>query len=90
METEGGPILEVMEVVQEPVSAATPGTLRRSAEEGRGRPRVRFTAASEAAANAAATDEAAEGVRKVSGRQSKFEMSERGSIRSRVPLGSAG
>lgn len=83
VETEQGPVIEVMEIPQQPLRSATAGTLSRAAEEGRGRPRVRFSGTDQDFMINGANDGTADGVRKVSGRAAEFEISERGSIRDR-------
>ncbi|KAL1307003.1 hypothetical protein AAFC00_005632 [Neodothiora populina] len=65
-------------------NAGAVGTMGKAAEEGRGRPRVRFFP-DDQIASAHGENGAGNGVRRVSGRNALFEVSERGSIRSRVP-----
>lgn len=81
-----------LQVVAEPERAASTGTLRRAAEERRGRPRVRFAPGAASSMADVGVDGADDGIRRVSGRQTReaaYEMSDRGSIRSRIPSSQA-
>lgn len=85
IDTQPGSTAGGTNVPQPGVEATTGDSLQREAEEGRGRGRVRFSPEGGATAATPVDEAVPEGARKVSGRQAQFEMSERGSIRNRLP-----